>query len=237
MVIRLFLMLAALLALAACESKPDLPPADMAKSINVQHVRVQYAAAFAPGVSDLSASEVTRLNTFLDQADMLPGDKVFLAAPAGDPLATARTGRIVSLLARHGLGAEPVPLPPGGVEPNHVVVLVDRYVAVPPACPDWSEDPTGTHDNVTGSNYGCATLNDLAQMIANPHDLVTGEQMGPAEGDPAADSVLRYRTGTVLPFSGSSASGTTSGSSSSSTSSGMTTSSAPSAASSSSPSQ
>lgn len=225
MVIRILLASVALAALAACSSEQPLPPTDMVKSIHVEHVRVQYAAAFAPGVSELPAPEVRRLDTFLDQAGMLPGDRVLVSAPTDDPLAGARTGRLASLLARHGLGIEPVPPPPGGIEPNRVLVLVDRYVAVPPACPDWSEDPSGSHTNtVTSSNYGCATLSNLAQMVVNPRDLVTGRTMGPADGDPAADFVMRYRTGTVKPFSGSSASGGGGSSSSSTSSSGMSSS-------------
>ncbi len=231
MLIRTLFALAALAALAACSSEPTLPPpADTGKSIRVEHVRVQYAAAFAPGVSDLPAPEVARLDAFLDQSGMRPGDRAFVAGAPSDPLASARTGRIASLLARHGLGVEPVP-PPPGLEPNHVAILVDRYVAVPPACPDWSDDPTGSHsNNVTSSNYGCATLSDLSLMIDNPRDLDTGRELGPAAADPAADAVERYRTGTVKPFSGGSASsGGGSTSSSSGGSSGMSTSAAPSA--------
>jgi pilus assembly protein CpaD len=232
MLIRTLFALIALAALADCSSEQPLPPpADMGKSIRVEHVRVQYAAAFAPGVSELPAPEVARLEAFLDQAGMTPGDRVFVAAATGDPLASARTGRIAGLLARHGLGVEPVPAPPG-LEPNHVAVLVDRYIAVAPACPDWSDDPSGSHsNNITSSNYGCATLNNLAQMIANPRDLDTGRELGPAAGDPAADAVERYRTGTVKPFSGGSASGGSGGGASSSSggSSGASTSAAPSA--------
>ncbi|HUK60164.1 MAG TPA: CpaD family pilus assembly lipoprotein [Stellaceae bacterium] len=220
MLIRTLIALAALAALTDCSSEQPLPPpAEMGKSIRVEHVRVQYAAAFAPGVTDLPASEATRLNAFLDQAGMLPGDRAFVAAAPGDPLASQRTGRIASLLARHGLGAEPVP-PPPGLDPNHVAVLVDRYVAIPPACPDWSDDPAGSHSNsVTSSNYGCATLSNFAQMIANPRDLTTGRQLGPEAGDPAADAVERYRTGAVKPLSSgasSSSSGASGGASSSS---------------------
>jgi len=225
MVMRSLLALAALAALAACSSEPPLPPAQTAKAIRVEHVRVKYAAAFAPGESQLPPTEATRLNTFLDQSGMAPGDRAYVAASSSDPLASARVGRIASLLALHGLGIEPVAPPPGGIEPNQVLVLVDRYVAEPPACPDWSDDPSGTHDNTTSSNYGCATLNNLAQMIANPRDLDEGRDLAPANGDVSADAMLRYRTGAVLPLSSQSASG---GASSSSGASAGMSSSAPS---------
>ncbi len=233
MVIRILLASAALAALAACSSEQPLPPPDMVKSIHVEHVRVQYAAAFAPGVSELPAPEVTRLDTFLDQAGMLPGDRVFVSAPTNDPLAGARTGRLASLLARHGLGIEPVPPPPGGIEPNRVLVLVDRYVAVPPACPDWSDDPSGSHsNNVTSSNYGCATLSDLgadgrqsARSRHRPHD-------GPGGRGPRGQlrDALSHRHGQAaerLVCFGASSGGSSSSSTSSSGMSSSASSSAP----------
>ena len=220
MAARAFIPLAAILALAACAPQQAIQvPPDVAKTIHVNRVRVQYAAAFAPGTSDMQPGEPARLETFLDQTGTQPGDKVFLAASSGDPLASARTGRIAALLARHGLGVEPV-APPEGVEPNHVLVLVDRYVAMAPACPDWSQEAWGDHDNEPSSNFGCATATDFALMIANPRDLVQGRALGPADGDPAADAVMRYRTGTVKALSGASAS-SGAGSGTSSSSSGM----------------
>ncbi len=220
MAARAFVPFAALLALAACAPAALEPPPDLAKSIHVDHVRVQYAAAFAPGSSEMQPAEAARLETFLDQAGALPGDRVFIAAPSGDPLASARTGRIATLLARHGLGAEPV-APPDGVAPNHVLVLVDRYVAMAPACPDWSQTPWGMHDNTNSSNFGCATLSDLSLMVANPRDLVTGRTLGPADGEPAADAVMRYRTGAVKALSGASASSGAQSGASTSSSAGM----------------
>ncbi len=217
------LLVIAPLALAACGTTPDLPPVDTAKAIHVERVRVQYAAAFAAGTAELPAAETARLETFLDQSGVRPNDRVFVAAPVNDPLAAERVRRVVTLLAQRGLGAEPIALPQAELVPNHVVVLSDRYIAVPPACPDWSA--SAAHDNAASANYGCATMSDLSLMIDNPRDLMRGQELGPALGDPAADSVMRYRTGTVKGLSGgsSSSSSSTSQSSSSSSSSSSST--------------
>ena len=40
-------------------------------------------------------------------------------------------------------------------------------------CGQWSEDLGQTHENNNYGNFGCATQNNLAQMIANPEDLVS----------------------------------------------------------------
>jgi pilus assembly protein CpaD len=204
------------LPLASCGGASDLPPAEMPKAIHVEHVRVQYDAAFAPGTADLPPAQAAGLDNFLDRSNVRPSDPVYVATAAGDPLAAERGGRVALLLARRGLAAVSIAPPPSGVLPNHVLVLADRYVATPPACPDWSDDPSGSHSNVTSSNYGCATMTDLSLMIDNPRDLVTGRELGPAAGDPAADAMARYRTGTVKPFGGGAASGSAAPSGSSS---------------------
>lgn len=215
------LLVIAPLALAACGTTPDLPPVETAKAIHVERVRVQYAAAFAAGTADLPVAETARLESFLDQSGVRPNDRVFVAAPLNDPLAAERVRRVVTLLAQRGLGAEPIALPQAELAPNHVVVLSDRYIAMPPACPDWSA--SAAHDNAASANYGCATMSDLSLMIDNPRDLMRGQELGPALGDPAADSVMRYRTGTVKGLSGGSASSSASQSSSSSSSSSSST--------------
>ncbi len=142
---------------------------------------MQYAAAFAAGTADLPVAETARLETFLDQSGVRPNDRVFVAAPVNDPLAAERVRRVVTLLAQRGLGAEPIALPQAELVPNHVVVLSDRYIAVPPACPDWSA--SASHDNAASSNYGCATMSDLSLMIDNPRDLMRGQELGPALGE------------------------------------------------------
>lgn len=46
--------------------------------------------------------------------------------------------------------------------------------AIVPGCPDWSDAAATPSAGATGSNYGCATLGNLAAMVADPNDLVRG---------------------------------------------------------------
>jgi len=39
-------------------------------------------------------------------------------------------------------------------------------------CGQWTDDLKDTHDNQNYNNFGCATQNNLAEMIVNPEDLV-----------------------------------------------------------------
>jgi pilus assembly protein CpaD len=223
--------LAAALALAACGGKPaaDIAPPNPVSSLHVDRVRVQYAAAFAPRSAELPPTEAMRIETFLDHAGLRPDDRVYIASPNGDSMAAARVGQIKALLARRGVGTVAIE-PPAGLAPDHVVVLADRYVVTPPACPDWSDSGATGHTNVPNSNFGCATLNNFVLMVDNPRDLVTGRTLGPADAEPSIEAIERYHTGTVKPFLASGASSSSAASAASSPSSSSSSSSpAPSA--------
>jgi pilus assembly protein CpaD len=213
------------LTLAACESQgnPDVDAAlgDQVQPLHVDHVRVQYSAAFAPGSADLPLNEAMRLQTFLDQAGLRPNDRIYVASPSGDPMAASRVANVTDLLARRGVGVAPVAAPPSGVEPNHLLLLVDRYVVMQPSCPNWSASPATGHENVPTGNFGCATMTDLSLMVDNPRDLMAGRAMGPQDGDPALAAVERYRAGQVKPLLTDSSSGSSSSSSGSGSSSSM----------------
>jgi len=201
MISRALVPLLAALSLAACAShEPDFAAPDIGKQLHVDHVRVQYTPAFAPGSTELSFTEATRLQSFVDQAALRPNDHVYVAAAPGDPLAAARIGGIAKMLARRGVGVETVAPPASGVEPNHVAMMVDRYTVAQPACPDWSDAPDTGHDNMPNSNFGCATMTDLSLMVDNPRDLEQGRRPGLLDAEPATNAVARLRADAVKPF-------------------------------------
>ena len=188
-------------ALAGCAAQEmDVAPVETPKTINVERVRVQFSPAFAPGSSELPVVETRRIESFIDQARLRPNDRVYVAPASGDPLAAARMAKVAALLARRGIGMDQVAPPASGVQPNHLTLLVDRYTATPPACPDWSGSPMTPHDNVPGGNFGCATMTNLSLMVDNPRDLMIGRDLGPADADPAIAAVERYRAGQVKPL-------------------------------------
>jgi pilus assembly protein CpaD len=218
---RPFPFLLTVLLLGACQTPTaELPPPEPVASLQVSHVRVQYAAAYSPGQTDLGQGEATRLETFIDQAGLRSGDKVYVALPNGDLMAAARIGRMAARLAQRNIGAETVAAPATGLAANHMLVMVDRYVVTPPACPNWSDSPETPHDNTPNSNYGCATLSNLAEMIDNPRDLEMGRPLGPADAEPGLHAIQRYRSDQVKPFLASGSTSSTPGSSSGSSSSG-----------------
>lgn len=205
----LTMVLAAALAGCAAPRTAAIPDvSDVAdRAPSVERVRVELSTAFAPASAQLTVSAAQRLESFLDQSDVRPNDTAYVAVPPDDPLAAARVHRLEILLAERGVGLKQVAPPPSGVAANHVLIMVDRYIAMAPACPDWSQSPATQHVNTPRSNFGCATATDFALMIDNPRDLVMGRTPGPAGAEPAIDAVERYRTDRVKPLVGGSTSG------------------------------
>lgn len=52
------------------------------------------------------------------------------------------------------------------------IVYTDLVANVNSKCGEWNEDILDTKDNNNYRNFGCASQNNLAQMIANPADLL-----------------------------------------------------------------
>ena len=129
---------------------------------------------------------------------------VYFEAASDGRLDLSRIGRLSKIVDQQGAGAKTLP-PDAGIAPNHIRVVVERYVVTPPPCPNWTSPPTGDHGNQPGSNFGCADATNLSLMVADPRDLVIGRPLGPAQGDPAFAAALRYRQGKVKDPSGQSA--------------------------------
>lgn len=60
-----------------------------------------------------------------------------------------------------------------------IQLVLTRKVAVTQECGDWSSDLSSTESNESFSNFGCATQQNIAAMIANPEDLERPREMGP----------------------------------------------------------
>ena len=202
-----YLCLAFGLALAGCT-----PPASEWTSTEAltaprtSLMRYHYLAAYPAGGVELGRDGTTALAAFLAEAKVHPGAHLYLVPAPGDRLAAARIGHLAQDLDRRGITAKALSAA-SEVAPNHVLVLVDRYVVTPPPCPNWTKNPISDHDNEPASNFGCATATDLALMIDDPRDLETGRTLDPATGEPAIAPVTRYRADKVKPLIGGSATG------------------------------
>jgi pilus assembly protein CpaD len=142
----------------------------------------------------LSASERARLAGWLETIELRYGDRLYVEEPRDYPSAGARAG-VASLIGEYGMMLQPgaAPVIEGTPAPGQIRVIASRATASVPGCPNWSEDqilPTVR----TSSNYGCATNSNLASMIADPNDLVLGQQGNINSGAQTANRAIRvYR--------------------------------------------
>ncbi|MAB12507.1 MAG: hypothetical protein CMI59_01215 [Parvibaculum sp.] len=76
-----------------------------------------------------------------------------------------------------------------------VVMTFNRYVAQASPCGDWSANYSYNPKNLNPPNFGCATQNNLAAMVADPSDLVHPRTMDPADADRRSTVLEKYRKG------------------------------------------
>jgi pilus assembly protein CpaD len=86
------------------------------------------------------------------------------------------------------------PVTAGAVQPGLVRVVVSRTTASVPGCPNWRQSHLPGAPVSTAAEFGCATNSNLAAMIADPNDLVLGQE-GAVPGDPATavKAIKQYR--------------------------------------------
>jgi pilus assembly protein CpaD len=184
-----------LLAAGCTPSTSEWSSAAAPKTPRVQYTRLHHEAAFKPGSSELAAGEAAQLRRFFDQAAVTSEDHVYFEPAIEDRLTAARIGRLTKLVDAHGIGAKTLPAAEGALAHDSVNIVVERYVVVPPDCPNWTSPSVGDHSNQPGSNFGCSDATNLGLMVADPRDLLMGRTLGPAEGDAALAAVKRYREG------------------------------------------
>jgi pilus assembly protein CpaD len=119
----------------------------------------------------LSAVEKGRLRGWFEGLGVGYGDSVFVDEPYGPGPGSAD---VAAVAAEYGLLlSDGAPVTAGSVAPESLRVVVSRSVASVPDC------PAGANSNgpsSTSSNYGCAVNSNWAAMIANPNDLVRGQE-------------------------------------------------------------
>jgi len=190
-------LLAAGFGIAACATdtpgRPNLWNNRSVYSENqpvVEHTN--YVFDVRAGGSGVSNAEIERLADWFESVQLRYGDRISIEDPTQSPEARADVARLV---AQYGmLLSEGAPVTPGEVPPGAVRIVVRRASASVPGCPNYRQAAIPGSRNAMETNYGCATNSNLAAMIANPDDLVLGQQ-GNGSGDAAtaAKAIRQYR--------------------------------------------
>ena len=177
---------------------------ELPNSIVVSETTFAHTVRYQAGVDEPDAAQITGLNDFLVGNDVERGDRIVIER-AASPTDDMRASILADALARKGL--LPAMSEAASVPPGELHLVIHRYVASAPGCPNWTKPPGNDFDNTMHSDFGCATAANLAAMVADPHDLLIGRSMGPPSGEPALAAMQRYLAGktTQLPSESASA--------------------------------
>ena len=162
-------------ALGGCGSLPagDDPRTGMIPVKTPVIERNDYVFDVATPDGYLSPSEAARLDAWFRSLDLGYGDKIYVDSPFGDTIRAeiARVAGQYGMLVMAG-----APATAGTVASGSTRVVVSRNRAVVLGCPDWSEPSQPNYQNRMMSNFGCAVNSNLAAMVANPNDLIHGQE-------------------------------------------------------------
>ena len=168
--------LAATLGLAACADGSHVDSYN--RSVDSVHQPVvqrhDYIIDIASAGTGLAAGEANRLDEWFSSLQVRYGDQI--AVDTGGVGNDAAVSGVASVAAAHGLGLHThAPITQGMIPGGAVRVIVSRMTASVPGCPDHHEGALAKFNATTTTNYGCATNASLAAMVANPEDLVRGQ--------------------------------------------------------------
>jgi pilus assembly protein CpaD len=150
----------------------------------------------------LTEGQQAALAALVDRWRESGGGPVTVQAPRGpgDAVAGSYANEATRALAELGVPLEQVRLvgylPRDAKSPPPLIVGFASYQAVGPQCGDWN-NLTRTGANRPYANFGCAMSANIAAQIANPRDLLSPRDMGPADAARRAAVLEHYRKGEV----------------------------------------
>ncbi|WP_339826396.1 CpaD family pilus assembly protein [uncultured Parasphingorhabdus sp.] len=155
--------------------------------------KANYVLDLSAGNGGLSSAEQSRLTGWFDALELGYGDRVAIDDPnySTNPVAKAAVEAIV---ARYGLLiSDTAPITDGYVPAGLMRVVVSRTSASVPGCPDFSHRSHTDFQVRTSENYGCGTNSTLSAMIADPEDLVRGQNKAGEDQSRASKAIRAYR--------------------------------------------
>jgi pilus assembly protein CpaD len=178
-----------LASLSACMTKNngfrDNAGLDSIHKATVALQETTHQLRFADG--NLSATEEANLAAFLSVSGLRYADRLTLRM-SEPKLSGAYRNSINKVLGRFGLSIGNVETIVG-LQAGTGILAVNRPTVTLPECGIQS-GPNGLNSNNENmSNYGCATRSNLAAMVANPADLISGNELDGQGADITAKPV------------------------------------------------
>lgn len=152
------------------------------------------------GQPGLAPSERSAIEAFASAYRQRGHGPLTISTPSGSPNAGAAAvalSDVRDILAENGVtNLAYTPYRASGADSGAPLILsFKRYVAKPTACGDWSMSYAFDPSNRLPPNFGCATQNNLAAMVADPADLAGPRTMTPADAGRRNTVLEKYRAG------------------------------------------
>lgn len=178
------------IALAACLGS-SMPSPEMSSTKIPVVSQTVMVFDLGSGAGGLSGERQRSLAEWLDGIGVNYGDRISI-----DDAGTARPamrGDVADILARHGLLlSDSVPVTSGSGGSARVIVM--RATAAVPGCPDWTRPSNPELEASKMSNYGCAVTSNIAAMVVDANDLVSGKPHTGMDALTSSKAIETYRT-------------------------------------------
>ncbi|MCF8473056.1 MAG: CpaD family pilus assembly protein [Emcibacter sp.] len=190
----------ACIILASCSGQANFADGDTQKRNEVKMIRIPFMITFDQKNASLSKNAIDQLDNFMMKVNISYGDEISLDLPLqrDGKLSEENVKRMTflsNILKERGLHLSPE-VTPYGMSPaeGQARLLISRYTVIPPTCGDWSIPSNDNYGNAATANFGCANQASLGLMVANPRDLITGENNTTPYTENAAKAIYTYKT-------------------------------------------
>ena len=182
---KLSLLLPALFMFAGCAPTPTTQQ----PSVDVVSVTNKFSLTLSGKA--LSDQEKADISDFISRRGALSNlmVKITKTTPKGE----SQIEKVRLHLIESGLYPSQIWVPDEATEgKGDITILVESYRAKVTACDAGKTPRTTVNAYRTQRNFGCANANALAQMIANPKDLIVGQPISGTQGQKAVSSIENY---------------------------------------------
>ncbi|PTO74673.1 CpaD family pilus assembly lipoprotein [Vibrio splendidus] len=182
---KLSLLLPALIALAGCAPTPTT------QQPSVDVVSVTNKLTLTLSGKTLSAQEKADISDFIARRGTLSNlmVKIENTTQKGE----SQSEKVRLRLIESGLYPSQISVSDTAAQgKGDITIFVESYRAKVTACDAGKTPRTTLNAYRTQRNFGCANANALAQMVANPKDLIVGQPIDSAQGQKAVSSINNY---------------------------------------------
>ncbi|CAH6843921.1 conserved exported hypothetical protein [Vibrio chagasii] len=182
---KLSLLLPALFMFAGCAPTPTT------QQPSVDVVSVTNKFSLTPSGKALSDQEKADISDFISRRGALSNlmVKITKTTPKGE----SQIEKVRLHLIESGLYPSQIWVADEATEgKGDITILVESYRAKVTACDAGKTPRTTVNAYRTQRNFGCANANALAQMVANPKDLIVGQPISGTQGQKAVSSIDNY---------------------------------------------